>query len=120
MKANAWTKDLSARATQELLTMDDPPDAIFASTSDFSALGVLESAAKLGISVPQQLGVCGYSNEAFTEISNPSITTLDQHSITIGKTIAHLYFDELLNTEQISRTVVINPDLIIRNSTNRV
>jgi LacI family transcriptional regulator len=119
MKANAWTKDLSAKATQELLTMDHPPDAIFASTSDFSALGVLESAAKIGISVPQQLGVCGYSNEAFTEISNPSITTLDQHSVTMGKTIAHLYFDELLNNEHTSKTVIIKPNLIIRNSTKK-
>jgi LacI family repressor for deo operon, udp, cdd, tsx, nupC, and nupG len=119
MKENAWTKELSAKATRELLTMDNPPDAIFASTSDFSALGVLETAAKLNINVPQDLGVCGYSNEAFTEISNPSITTLDQHSIIMGKTIAQLYFDELLINEGALKTVVIKSELIIRNSTNK-
>jgi LacI family repressor for deo operon, udp, cdd, tsx, nupC, and nupG len=73
MCENAWTKELSAEATRKLLGMKNPPDAIFASTSDFSALGVLEVATQMGISVPEQLGICGYSNEPFTEITSPSI-----------------------------------------------
>ncbi|MDB5154341.1 MAG: cytR, partial [Mucilaginibacter sp.] len=34
---NAWTKELGAQATRRLLSLSNPPDAIFASTSDFSA-----------------------------------------------------------------------------------
>jgi LacI family transcriptional regulator len=121
MKENAWTKELSAAATKKLLEMSNPPDAIFASTSDFSALGVLEVATKKGIKVPEELGICGYSNEAFTEITSPSITTIDQYSISMGKTIANLYFQEIRSDQKdvIPKIVSIKPKLIIRASTLR-
>jgi LacI family repressor for deo operon, udp, cdd, tsx, nupC, and nupG len=119
MKENAWTKELSAAATKDLLSMSNPPDAIFASTSDFSALGVLEVATKMGIKVPQELGICGYSNEAFTEITSPSITTVDQQSVLMGKTIANMYFQDIKSDQKdfVTKIVNIKPQLIIRSST---
>ena len=119
IKENAWTKELSADATKKLLEMPNPPDAIFASSSDFSALGVLEVAIKKGIKVPNQLGICGYANEAFTEITSPSITTIDQHSVSMGKTIANLYFQEIKSNQKevILKIERIKPELIIRAST---
>lgn len=118
---NAWTKELSIEATKALLDLPEPPDAIFASTSDFAALGVLEVAHERGISVPQQLGICGYSNEDFTQITNPSLTTIDQFSNKIGKTIADLFFEEM-NAKEVKldyKTEMIKPQLIIRGSTLR-
>lgn len=122
MCENAWTKELGAAATTKLLSLPVPPDAIFASTSDFSALGVLEAATAKGIAVPQELGICGYSNEPFTEITSPSITTIDQYSINMGRTIANLYFrateaDEPNTAPEIVR---IQPKLIVRKSTQRI
>src|ERR1700744_5032806 len=118
---NAWTKELGAKATRKLLNLPNPPDAIFASTSDFSALGVLEVASAMGIKVPSELGICGYSNEAFTEITSPSITTIDQFSVYMGKTVANLYFQEMDNkdTEVVPKIISIKPKLIIRSSTLR-
>jgi LacI family repressor for deo operon, udp, cdd, tsx, nupC, and nupG len=121
MCENAWTKQLSAAATRMLLSLQQPPDAIFASTSDFSALGVLEVATQMGIPVPEQLGICGYSNEPFTEITTPSITTVDQYSFSMGKTIANLFFQELEVSDQNvePKVMSIKPKLIIRGSTNK-
>jgi LacI family transcriptional regulator len=118
---NAWTKELGAEATRKLLRLPNPPDAIFASTSDFSALGVLEVASDLSIKVPSELGICGYSNEPFTEITSPSITTIDQFSIYMGKTIANLYFQEMENNDTIvvPKIISIKPKLIVRSSTSR-
>jgi LacI family repressor for deo operon, udp, cdd, tsx, nupC, and nupG len=122
MLENAWTKELGAQATRQLLSLPNPPDAIFASTSDFSALGVLEVATAMNIKVPAQLGICGYSNEDFTEITSPSITTIDQFSVDMGKTIANLYFEEMKNTavSATPKTISIKPKLIIRSSTQRL
>jgi LacI family transcriptional regulator len=118
---NAWTKELGAEGTKRLLNLPEPPDAIFASTSDFSALGVLEVALAMGIKVPSELGICGYSNEAFTEITSPSITTIDQFSIHMGKTVAELYFRgvEMKGSPRTPETISITPKLIIRASTSR-
>jgi LacI family repressor for deo operon, udp, cdd, tsx, nupC, and nupG len=118
---NAWTKELGAEATRRLLSLPDLPDAIFASTSDFSALGVLEVANDLSIKVPSELGICGYSNEGFTEITSPSITTIDQFSIYMGKTVANLYFQEMENKDSIvvPKIISIKPKLIVRASTRK-
>lgn len=118
---NAWTKELGAKATRKLLSMTNPPDAIFASTSDFSALGVLDVATNMGFKVPDALGICGYSNEAFSEITSPSITTVDQYSKRMGKVIADLYFQEIkeASNSTIYKTVSVKPKLIIRSSTQR-
>jgi LacI family transcriptional regulator len=122
MIENAWTKELSASATKRLLTLPKPPDAIFASTSDFSALGVHEVASAMGIKVPSELGICGYSNEAFTEITSPSITTIDQFSVYMGKTVANLYFQELNSkndADVVPKIISIKPKLLIRSSTSK-
>ncbi|SDL40979.1 LacI family DNA-binding transcriptional regulator [Pedobacter antarcticus] len=121
IKENAWTKELGAESTRQLLSLPEPPDAIFASTSDFSALGVLEVATKKGLKVPEELGICGYSNEPFTEITSPSITTIDQYSVSMGKAIANLYFQEIdfMDNGSHPQTVSIKPQLIVRSSTLR-
>lgn len=118
---NAWTKELGAEGTRKLLNLPHPPDAIFASTSDFSALGVLEVANAMNIKVPSELGICGYSNEAFTEITSPSITSIDQFSVYMGKTIGNLFFQEIASTEVSVKPKIISikPELIIRGSTAR-
>ncbi|WP_316822007.1 LacI family DNA-binding transcriptional regulator [Pedobacter gandavensis] len=121
MYANAWTKELGAIATSKLLEMEQPPDAIFASTSDFAALGVLEAATAKGIRIPEDLGICGYSNEPFTEITSPSISTIDQFSVEMGKTIGNLHFQEMENSGMvIKKTVNIKPKLMVRKSTQRI
>jgi LacI family repressor for deo operon, udp, cdd, tsx, nupC, and nupG len=86
---------------KRLLSLPNPPDAIFASTSDFSALGVLEVATAMNIKVPSELGICGYSNEDFTEITSPSITTIDQFSVYMGKTIANLILSRKLRIQML-------------------
>jgi LacI family transcriptional regulator len=49
------------RLTRELLTLDEPPTAIFAA-SDTQALGVLEAAGFEGFNVPDDLSVVGFDD----------------------------------------------------------
>ena len=122
--ASALTRELGAISSRQLLNLPQPPDAIFASTSDFSALGVLEVATAMGFKVPDDLGICGYANEDFTEITSPSITTIDQFSYEMGKTVADLFFREMDNKGKEAviapRVISVRPKLIVRSSTRRV
>ena len=49
------------RLTRELLSLPDPPTAIFAA-SDTQALGVLEAASAEGLDVPGDLSVVGFDD----------------------------------------------------------
>lgn len=116
---HAWSREEGAVLVKKLLSLPNPPDAVFASRDDFSALGVLEVANDLGLKVPEDLGICGYSNEAFTSITSPAISTVDQHSAEMGKTIANLYFNSLKkDAGEQPKVVNIKPELIIRSSTS--
>jgi LacI family transcriptional regulator len=96
------------------------PDAIF-SASDFSALGALIFLKNKGIQIPNKLGIAGFANEPFTELTDPGITTLEQHSEEIGKSTARLLIERIESGEkkEFSKTMTFRPRLIIRESTLR-
>ena len=61
--------------THNLLALPDPPTAIFA-YSDTQAIGVIEAARELGLSVPEELSVIGFDNIEAAEYLQ--ITTIRQ------------------------------------------
>jgi DNA-binding LacI/PurR family transcriptional regulator len=87
-----------------------------------TALAAVGYAKEVGISVPNELKVVGYSNDPRSSIISPSITTIEQFPTQIGKVIV----TELLkilkkgNTEKeaIEYSPIIMPvELIRRMST---
>jgi DNA-binding LacI/PurR family transcriptional regulator len=60
---------------QELLSLPDPPSAIFAA-SDLQAIGVLKAAERLGARVPEDLAVIGFDDVDLAEIVG--LTTIRQ------------------------------------------
>jgi DNA-binding LacI/PurR family transcriptional regulator len=121
---NAFRKETALNAAMELLTYKDPPDAFFTVT-DYSALGVMKAAASLILQVPDQVGIMGFSNEAFTEFTFPTLSSVDQQSRNLGKAAANVYFDHVLSSHS-SDTItdnfeiqVIESSLVIRESSSR-
>ena len=58
-----------------LLRQPRPPSAIFCA-NDLMALGVLEAAKKLGLSVPEQLSVMGYDDQEIARHAHPPLSTV--------------------------------------------
>lgn len=105
---------------EQLMQSDRPPDAIF-SSSDNAALGAMNWLKEHKFKIPEQIGIVGYSNEKFTSFITPSLTTVDQHSLEMGKYCAKTFFemDKSATKEPILNTLSINPKLIIRESSKR-
>jgi LacI family transcriptional regulator len=55
----------------------DPPSAIFAA-SDYVALGVLNAAQNLGITIPKDLSLVGFDDMPFAALLSPPLTTVRQ------------------------------------------
>lgn len=72
-----YDPELAREAARELLTLADPPTAIFAA-NDISALAVLEVATELGVSVPSQLSLLGFDNIPESALAHPPLTTVQQ------------------------------------------
>jgi LacI family transcriptional regulator len=66
-------------AARELLTLPNPPTAVFASNDDMAA-GVLLAAHELAIPVPQRLSIAGFDDTYISRIVWPRLTTVHQPS----------------------------------------
>ena len=87
-------------------------DAIY-SAGAFSALGAIEAFQEKGLSIPCEIGVVGTSDESFTGLMAPALTTLDQHAFEMGQAAAKAF---LFGSQA---TTVISMELHIRESSNR-
>ena len=68
-------RDEAGELAEALLTLPDPPSAIFAA-SDLQAIGVLKAAERLGVRVPEDLAVIGFDDVDLAEIVG--LTTIRQ------------------------------------------
>jgi DNA-binding LacI/PurR family transcriptional regulator len=128
--SDALSKEKAFEAAMELLTFKEPPDAFF-TVSDHQSLGVLQAAESLNIKVPEQLGIFGFANEAFTELIKPSLSSVNQKSKELGQHAANIYFKKIfdnktakgnkkeVNKKEINKNEVIKSEIIVRQSSIR-
>jgi len=77
----------NARKSMTKLFAKKPyPDGIFAA-NDVTALEVLHFAKEIGVEVPSELKIVGYSNDPRSAIVSPSLTTIEQFPAQTGKVI---------------------------------
>ncbi|MCL7749696.1 LacI family DNA-binding transcriptional regulator [Halalkalibacter alkaliphilus] len=89
--------------------------AIFCA-SDLMALGVMNAAKRLGIAVPEELSIVGYDNITLAEYVQPQLSTVEQNKYQIGFKAAKLLID-MLEGNKANRKVILDNQLIIRNTT---
>ena len=100
----------------ELLSMPDPPSAIFAG-SDQQAFGVYEAARQRGLRVPQDLSVVGFDDLPVARWMSPPLTTVRQPLTEMGRAAAQILGDLIEAVPPRSRRVELSTELIIREST---
>lgn len=114
-------EDLTERAgyaaASELLALEEPPDAIFA-TYDRLAFGTLLAAEARGVSVPGELLLATTATESQApEQANPSLTTLNLHPQEIGRAAARLLVDLLDGRAPVEEHVHVPHRVVARAST---
>ncbi|WP_020390469.1 LacI family DNA-binding transcriptional regulator [Kribbella catacumbae] len=99
----------------DLLTMPEPPTAIFCA-SDYLALSVVKAAERLGVSIPGQLSVIGAGNIPDGTVSTPALTTVGAEDEP-GE-IARLVRRRALGDKSPPSRTVLDWSLIQRDSTS--
>jgi LacI family transcriptional regulator len=116
--------DCSHREDAMIMTPDfirtvGVPDAILA-TNDQTAAGILQSAKMLGISVPDQMQLCGFSNDMITRHTDPLLSTVQQHAREVGEEAMRHLLSRIEEKEAPAppQTMIMPTDLIVRESTH--
>jgi DNA-binding LacI/PurR family transcriptional regulator len=104
-------------ASHPLFDLRDPPTAIIG-VNDLTALGALRAAQERGIIVGKELAIAGFDGTEAGEHAHPSLTTIAQPVYSIGREVCRLLV-QILSGEAVNpRGHIIEPELIIRASTN--
>jgi LacI family transcriptional regulator len=105
------------RAMAELLSLDEPPTAVFAA-SDMMALGAIRAAGDAGCSVPADVSVIGFDDIQLADHMNPPLSTVRQDKVGLGAA-AGLALVRLIEDreEGPTQTTILPVDLIRRGST---
>src|SRR5262249_14802437 len=106
------------RAAAELLAGERRPTALLA-MSDVLAMGALEAAAQVGLSVPADLSVVGFDDRPGARLASPPPTTVGQPPAEKGGLAAEWRTEDMARgtpAEGKPRRTILPPQLVVRSS----
>lgn len=106
-----FTTEDGYAATMALMQLAEPPTAIFAG-NDHHSIGVYRALYELGISIPHAVSVIGFDNLPYTELMNPSLTTIHVPRLELGRVAATMLL-KLIAGEQLDSTLVVLPTQLL-------
>ena len=78
------TREHAIAITPDILERDDRPDGFFA-INDETAAGILYACKIAGLKVPDDVSICGFTDGAIAQNTDPKLTTVEQHGEEVGK-----------------------------------
>jgi LacI family transcriptional regulator len=115
VRCGGYRESWGYQATLDLLSLDSPPDALFAA-NNFIALGVLRALRSLELSVPEDIALVCFDDFPHVTASTPFLTTMMQPAGEIGSVAIRLLLDRLANPDLDQREVVLPTQLLVHAS----
>lgn len=122
---NAYIKDgdYSKRSGYDnmlaLLKSNNPPSAVFIA-NDLMAVGAYQAVFEMNLSIPEDISIIGHDNIDVTKLVNPTLTTMAQPKYKLGKKAVQLLIAEIESNELSNEEIILNTNLINRNSIRRL
>jgi LacI family repressor for deo operon, udp, cdd, tsx, nupC, and nupG len=109
------------RAAAAIAAMSERPTAVFCS-ADMVAIGLIAGLRKRGLSVPGDISVVGFDGIELSEVYMPSLTTIRQDRLEMGRQAAALLRARLESRDESTEqapgaTVNVGVALLVRDST---
>jgi LacI family transcriptional regulator len=103
------------KSAMELLTLPEPPTAIFAS-NDVMAFGVMDAIRETGQRIPEDVSVIGFDDIPQAAIIHPALTTVRQPLRNMGSVAAQMLLDLLKHPDIPAKRIELPTGLVIRDS----
>lgn len=113
-----FTQESGYLDTKKLWGAGNKPDAIFA-VNDRKAIGATLALKEKGIRIGKEVGVVGFTNDPISALISPSLTTVEEPALDIGKKSCELLLMHISRKNFIAEEIVLNGKLIIRESSSR-
>ncbi len=103
-----------ATAVDKILSSDI--DAIFAFT-DTLAIGAMNRLKSIGRRIPEDVAVAGFSGTELSTIVSPQLTTVEPPQFEMGQKAAKLVIEHIEHHSEKVERIVVDANIIYRNST---
>jgi len=101
-----------------LLQTQPETTGVFAG-NDLMAVGAISEIAKMGLRVPDDVSIIGFDDVDFAARITPSLTTVRQPALELGKRAAQLLLDNLIHGRKLdSQELILPVRLVVRGSTS--
>jgi DNA-binding LacI/PurR family transcriptional regulator len=107
------------QATKRLLQADRSFTALVA-FNDVSAIGAIRALREAGLQVPRDVSVIGFDDIQAAAFQNPGLTTVRQPLRRMGEAAADTLIARINNPKTQPRRTMVEPELVIRDSTATV
>ncbi len=97
--------------------IEHKPTAILCG-SDLMAYGAIKVCQDIGLNVPEDISILGFDDIDLCKKSNPTITTIKQNRLEIGK-CAYISLEGIMRNVCINKTT-LRPKLVKRKSVNKI
>lgn len=91
------------------------PTALFV-CNDMMAMGVINTAHKKGLSVPDDLSIVGYDDIKLAKYITPSLTTIHQPKHRLGQQAVDTLLDKIQSKRESNQIIQLEPTLVKRDS----
>lgn len=104
-----------ADAVMSTYLNSNPVDGIIGLDTD-SSLSALKAVKVYGRQIPKDVAVIGYVSERMAHNLSPELTTINQHSYTIGNAAARMVMESIKTKSKEMQQVVVSSTLSVRGS----
>ncbi len=119
LEGDSPSPELGYEATRKLLGSHKPFTALFA-FNDISAMGAIRALREAGLRVPEDVSVVGFDDIQSAAYQNPALTTVRQPLREMGRIAAETLLRRIHRSgSKQSREIVVEPKLIVRETTAR-
>jgi LacI family transcriptional regulator len=110
------TREAAIAITPDILEAEGRPDGFFA-INDETASGILYSCKLVGLHVPNQVSICGFTDGAIAQSTDPKLTTVEQHGQEVGSCAIQILLNKIDNKEPKSSNMIVRTNLVVRGTT---
>ncbi len=109
------------KAVMELLNLEQRPDAILIA-SDRLTTSFMTIMKKLGLKVPDDIAIAGFTNSDVADLFNPSLTVVRQPAFQIGQLATEMLIKTIESKKPVEEYITqeVETELIVRNSSKKV
>lgn len=105
-----------AAAMEKFMSLPEPPTAVF-TVSDTMAMCAIRKAVEMGFTVGKDVSVIGFDNITMCEMTNPSVSTVEQPCLQMGELVCRKLIENITSDKKDNGSYTVEHRIILREST---